>query len=1054
MYNFLVVAIQALLRKVGKVYGHYNELIKMVKIYSLVILILLSFLSLPVHKSAAQATSVSSASSGVHLVSSDQTGIVVEVLAPSYEIVGENSSQSGFEKIQIPGFENASSPGEPQLPVKGILLGVPPTTELELLVIDDEVQMLNREVNLARNPMPARLGQDLSPGEMVSIPAPTPETKVVPRSAVRLAADAWIRDQRIVTLQISPIQYNASDSTLLWHKRMLVKLRFVTDEADTGELQPSAWHYDVEETQHSFEGLYATSLLNYEQARVWRSKPAQTPTRSDLISQNQDVDVLPRIKITVNEDGIYELTYDDLEIAGFDIDNIDPGKLHLTNQGQDVAIHLYGQEDGTFDPGDAIRFYGRKFHGDLLAQSYSLQSTNWMTYTHALSGGTFGLWHPEFNAIMMEKYTDENVYWLQVGDSNGLRMENISVDYPGALSTPTYFTETVHVEQSHEWYTHNFSSEDTWFWDRIRTATSRTYTATLEKVATVPVSATLRAEVVARSASSAHQPDHHTRFYINDDLDPIDDQYWHGISRYSYESKIPQSSLVDGTNSLKLEVLLDAYTGQVSDDIYFDWFEVEYARLFEAVENQLFFSRDEQASAWKYEIAGFTDNEIQVYDVTDPFQPKIVTNTTVNSGQVTFESSHDNQVDYYVFGSSAIQKPSNLELRPATGLQSPMNSADYLFISHRDFITATQTLADHRSSQGYATMVIDVEDVYDAFNYGIINPIAIKNLLASAYNDWQAAPAYVLLVGDGHWNPKGFQSNDPKVNYLSQTPVYIPPNLSWVDPWQGEVDSTSLLAAVVGDDPLPDYHIGRLPVNSVDELNAVIDKIIAYENSSYEDWHYHVMFIADNSDLAGNFSNLADGIIDSRIPAGFQVDRLYFDDYLQLSNPKDSINEDIKQGLNDPGVLLLNYIGHASIDRWAHESILTSSDISDLANGTRLPVLLSMDCLDGYWLHPSFPGLVEDLLRAENKGIVSAFSPTGLGVATGHDALHRGFYQAIFQSNVKKLGPATLAGKLALFATGSNYDLLHTFVIFGDPALDMKIPAPPVYLPVTMRIAP
>jgi hypothetical protein len=113
-----------------------------------------------------------------------------------------------------------------------------------------------------------------------------------------------------------------------------------------------------------------------------------------------------------------------------------------------------------------------------------------------------------------------------------------------------------------------------------------------------------------------------------------------------------------------------------------------------------------------------------------------------------------------------------------------------------------------------------------------------------------------------------------------------------------------------------------------------------------------------------------------------------------------------------------------------------------------------MDCLDGYWLYPGTTGLVEELLRAENKGIVSSFSPTGLGVATGHDALHSGFYQAVFEDNVRVLGPATMAGKLALYATGKNYDLLHTFSIFGDPALEMKIPASPVYLPIITRPGP
>ncbi len=76
-------------------------------------------------------------------------------------------------------------------------------------------------------------------------------------------------------------------------------------------------------------------------------------------------------------------------------------------------------------------------------------------------------------------------------------------------------------------------------------------------------------------------------------------------------------------------------------------------------------------------------------------------------------------------------------------------------------------------------------------------------------------------------------------------------------------------------------------------------------------------------------------------------------------------------------------------------------------------------------------------MRAANGGAVAAFSPTGLGVANGHDSLEQGFFTAIFDNGVQRLGPATLAAKLQLFGTGSHYDLIHTFTTFGDPALKL-----------------
>ncbi len=56
-----------------------------------------------------------------------------------------------------------------------------------------------------------------------------------------------------------------------------------------------------------------------------------------------------------------------------------------------------------------------------------------------------------------------------------------------------------------------------------------------------------------------------------------------------------------------------------------------------------------------------------------------------------------------------------------------------------------------------------------------------------------------------------------------------------------------------------------------------------------------------------------------------------------------------------------------------------------------------MTCLDGYWIFPNTSGLMETMLRAANGGSVASFSPTGLGVSTGHDVLERGLLNAVFQ---------------------------------------------------------
>jgi hypothetical protein len=63
-----------------------------------------------------------------------------------------------------------------------------------------------------------------------------------------------------------------------------------------------------------------------------------------------------------------------------------------------------------------------------------------------------------------------------------------------------------------------------------------------------------------------------------------------------------------------------------------------------------------------------------------------------------------------------------------------------------------------------------------------------------------------------------------------------------------------------------------------------------------------------------------------------------------------------------------------------------------------------------------------------------------LGVATGHDYLDRGFFEAVMEKSVTRIGPAAIAGKINLYTnTGGNLDLLDTFNLLGDPATNMPI---------------
>src|SRR5579871_3179462 len=114
----------------------------------------------------------------------------------------------------------------------------------------------------------------------------------------------------------------------------------------------------------------------------------------------------PYFKIPVSKDGIYRLTYADLQAAGLQVGAIDPRTIQLYHRGKEQAIYVRGQGDGKFGPNEYIEFFGQRNDGTLDSSLYmpsSLQP------------------HKYYNL-----YSDTTAYFLTVNSSftRGLRMDS------------------------------------------------------------------------------------------------------------------------------------------------------------------------------------------------------------------------------------------------------------------------------------------------------------------------------------------------------------------------------------------------------------------------------------------------------------------------------------------------------------------------------------------------------------------------------------------------------------------------------------------------------
>jgi hypothetical protein len=842
-----------------------------------------------------------------------------------------------------------------------------------------------------------------------------------------------VRSQRIVRVELYPAQLCPDAGQLLWRPNLRVELSWDAPANDVA-LQKAA-------APDSFtDALLGDALLNGETARAFRMNgridlnrsPSELEARCDRCATFDEPPVA-RYKITVNRDGIYQLTRADLEAAGLPNEPFDPRSFRLTNGGRPVAIQVSGEADGSFDSGDTLRFFGE------MQRAQSVQDT-------IILDGTLVTTDTTISQLLTgpAAYTDENVYWLEVGGAPGPRMAEPDGTPHGAPS-PSSYRALARAEEANEWWTWHFTSRDTWFWHRIQTASSATRSVSVRLSAIDPsgAPALVFGEAASRSHNPFATPDHHTRVSFNGVL--VADDQWDGIARHRFSGSIPSGTLREGDNQLDFEVRAQA--ALPSTDMYLDWFGVTYDRRFIAEEDRLDFSYGLSGS-FQFAISGLSA-AADVYDISAPLSPRRLRNVVVapvgGAYAATFQVAHNAGGRYLVAGSNGVLAPLRVERHVAKGLAAAANGADYIVIAPGELLDGARVLAAYRANRGLRTIVVDLRDVYDEFNDGIAHPIAIKRMLATAYARWQPpAPQYAVLIGDGHWNMRGY---NPSVQ--GNPPNLMPPALAWVDPWQGEVDSSNALATIVGDDPLPDLAIGRIPVTTAAELDAVIQKIIAYESGPTEaDWNRRLLFVADNvPDSAGDFVAETTAFLRDHAPQGYAVSRLNLNDVCGAPGnppqPCPRMTTDLLAALNGSGASLVSYSGHGSVHRWAHELILSNPDVDRLANGAQLPVVLSLTCLDGYWVHPRQMALAEALLRAPGRGAVALFSPTGLGVATGHTALQRGFFNAVFTRGERTLGPATIGARLALFQAAGGSDLIATYTIFGDPALRLALPSPP-----------
>ena len=732
-----------------------------------------------------------------------------------------------------------------------------------------------------------------------------------------------------------------------------------------------------------------------------------------------------RLHLAVVDEGIYSLSGADLTAAGIDLGSIDPERLAMLERDVPIAMHLIGADDMSFDPEDQILFYGRPL-------SPGAETLDFLGQKIQVKDGD-------------RQYSHENPYWLVLDSDAGRAIASQDSPPAPSQSLEPYYRASIRRGEVHRWWSTHFDDDDPWFWNRFtgpEDSYSGTYTMTLSAIASTGRPANIHFRFASFSGGSRV-----TKAAMNSETNSIGQHEWQGSGRSEFGTEFESSLLKEGENELIIENV------QTQNQFFmFDDFTLEYDREFVPIGEALAFDLENREEARRIAVGPFSDEDVEFWNVSDPAQP-----IRMEGGQTQTNeegSLHEFGVPvaatrYVIASDPGLAKLTSIRLVEPSTLRETDRGADHIIIAPRIFMEQAQRLSEYRRNQGMRTTVVDLQEIYDEFGAGQLHPRAIRTFLRYAAANWaKPAPAYAVLVGDGHWNPHAFAEDN-----LGKTQANLmPPNLAWVDPYQGEVDSSNLLASLVGDDVMPDIAIGRIPVKTPEELSDVIDKTINYEELGWADWKNNHIVVADNPDNAGNFTLMAQHSIRDWFPPNSNTKTVLLQEFEDagLCQPDSGracpeVGRRITQEL-DQGAMFLNYLGHGSYNRWAAEQLLVNKDFDQLTVQDRPSIFLSWTCLDGYWFFPNRQSLTETALRHPRTGAVATFSPTGLGVSSGHDIMHRAFYNAVYKQGVDNIGQASLVARMALVNRHSYIDLVNTYTVFGDPALRLyssDIVAPP-----------
>lgn len=747
-------------------------------------------------------------------------------------------------------------------------------------------------------------------------------------------------------------------------------------------------------------------------------------------------------KFYVEKSGVHVLTKSYLAQLGFNV-NVDPRTIKVYGNGgrmipllnsvpypndlAENAVYFKGENDGVFDDGDFILFYG-----EATADNWNQESQ-----TH------------------VNLYSDKAYYYITSSASNGKRIAPIVESTQPVTNTYTTFDDYQFTEIDK---TNIGRFGRKWFGQAFNVSNDQSFDFSFPNIVTSsPVS--VKVQVAAAAVSS-------TSFAVKANNQSIGSVSLSPISSSIYGNESSLNTTFSATGPGISINLNYNNNGVPSSAGYLDYITLKAKSFLRGYGKQFRFKVDAVASSIgtaEYQISNATSIS-QVWDITDIYNVRNKENS--GQAQISLRTTMGFPNNYIVVENGDLYTPlndanatvPNQDVKGTVFLnnQNVFQDIDYVIVTASAFISQAERLAAfHRNYSQLNVKVVTLESLYEEFSSGKQDIGAIRNFVKYVYENASSPNKrlkYLCLFGDASFDLKNRIANNTNIcpifhslNSFSASSSFISDDFfGLMDANEGYMDDFTYRGL--------DVAVGRILFSNLTQAEQMITKVIDYhDQKSLGRWRNNVVMISDDIDKPSDSSiqtdvnTLADAVISQK--PFLNVKKIHIDAYVQETTsggqkyPK--VEEDFINAIGQ-GALVVNYFGHGGEDGLAAERIFEKTDALALANKYKYTLFITVTCEFSRFDNPFRVAAGEFVFGNPSGGAVSMISTTReIGQVTGS------IFNQNLMGNLLSYGTnqyVSIAEAVRLTKNQSNSSGNNVVFYLGDPALQLAIPKPKVRL--------